>query len=462
MSTRIRRREREAVIRALKAGVVPRMGIQHIQVGRHDEIRALLSDFDHIADGASTVRFVLGPFGSGKTFFLHLASSIALERNFVVTNADFSMTRRLFSTSGDARALYSEWMGNLSIKSKPNGGALPDIIERWISDIHYAVTKNNGSDEEVTREIMTQLESLRDLVGGYDFATVLTRYYEGYQQDNSQLQQDAIRWLRGEFSTKTEAQKALGVRTIVDDSTIYTHIKLLAAFIRHAGYKGLLLSLDEMGVMTQRINHSGSRAKNFEVILEIVNDCLQGNVFGLGFIFGGTPEFVEDQRRGLYSYGALKTRLAENSFATDGVRDLTGPIIRLENLSQEDLFILFENIRDVFSNNNALNNRVSQDEIILFMRYCAQKIGASYFQTPRDSIKSFVNLMSVLEQNPGHTIHDLIGSDLDEPAFPAHRLEKVKERQAESPLEPFAHTSSDDEHANATGSNDDELIHFEL
>jgi hypothetical protein len=400
MSPRIRDREREAIPRALQAGVVPRIGLQHLQVGRKGEIGAVINDLDHIADGGASVRFVIGPYGSGKTFFINLARTVAHNQNFVVTDADFAMNRRLYSTSGDARAMYAEMMNNISTKSKPTGGALKSIVERWISDIHYEVTSDGGEEDDVKKHIMESLESLRNFVGGYDFATVLAEYFEGFQSGQVQLQQDAIRWLRGEFSTKTEARKALGVRTIVDDSTIYSHMKLFAAFVREAGYAGLLVGLDEMGVMTHRIGHPRSREGNFEVILEIVNDCLQGNVSGLGVLFGGVPEFVEDSRRGLHSYGALKTRLAENSFAIEGIDDFSGPVIRLENLAPEDMYVLLQNIRDVFAQRDPGAHLITDDGIEAFMAYCSNKLGASYFQTPRDSVKEFVGLLSVLEQNP--------------------------------------------------------------
>lgn len=439
MSPRIRDREREAIIRALQAGVVPRIGLQHLQVGRKGEIGAVIDDLNHIADGGAAVRFVVGPYGSGKTFFINLARAVAHKKNFVVSDADFAMNRRLYSTSGDARAMYAEMMNNLSTKSKPTGGALESIVERWISDIHFEVTSDGGDEDDVKRHIMESLASLRDFVGGYDFATVLAKYFEGFQTGEVQLQQDAIRWLRGEFSTKTEARKALGVRTIVDDSTVYNHLKLFAAFARQAGYAGLLFGLDEMGVMTHRIGHPRSREGNFEVILEIVNDCLQGNVSGLGVIFGGVPEFVHDTRRGLHSYGALKTRLAGNSFAVEGVDDFSSPVISLENLAPEDMYVLLQNIRDVFAKRDPDAYLVPDEGIEAFMQHCAQKLGADYFQTPRNSVKEFVGLLSVLEQNPSKSWE----------AF----LSKRSTSTTTSPTSDAADSADDP---------DDELVSFEL
>lgn len=440
MSPPVKQRERKAIIKALQAGVVPRIGLQHLQVGRKDEIEAVLSDLKHVADGGSAIRFIIGPYGSGKTFFLNLMRTLAHENDFVVADCDITMRRRLYSSQGDARGLYAELMNNVSTSSKPKGGALESIVERWIGDIHHEVTKAGGDKEAVKNEIIESLEPLRDYVGGYDFASVLAKYFEGFHEADPELQQNAIRWLRGEFSTKTEARKALGVRTIVDDDNIYDHLKLFAAFVRLAGYSGLLVGLDEMKVLSHNISHPRSREGNFEVILQIVNECLQGDAHGMQFLMAGIPGFLEDPKRGLHSYGALKTRLAENKFAVDGVKDFSGPVIRLENLSQEDMYVLLENIRDVFARRDPDKYLISDEGIRGFMRYCADQIGSDYFRTPRDSVKEFVGLLSVLEQNPSKSWKDL--------------LPTAEESENSGEL----HVGNQNE----TDSSDDELSNFEL
>ncbi len=439
MSPDIKEREREAIIKALQAGVVPRLGLQHLQVGRKKEIEAVLSDLEHVADGGAAVRFIVGEYGSGKTFFLNLMRTLAHEKGFVVADGDMAMRRRLYSSRGDARALYAELMNNVSTCAKPSGGALESIVERWIGDIHHDVTSNGGNGEVVEEAIMESLAPLRDCVGGYDFATVLTKYYRGFREADGELRKSAIRWLRGEYSTKTEAREALGVRTIVDDENIYEHLKLFARFVDLAGYAGLMVALDELKVLTHNISHPRSREGNFEVILQIVNEALQGDAPGMQFLMAGILEFLEHPQRGLYSYGALETRLSENKFAVDGVEDVSGPVIRLENLSREDLFVLLENIRDVFARRNPEAYLISDDGIREFMGYCADQIGSEYFRTPRDSVKEFVGLLAVLEQNPETTWEELL------------------ETGAEDGPEDGLSTSRDDQ----TGGRD-ELTSFEL
>jgi hypothetical protein len=300
-------------------------------------VAAILSDLDRIAQDGATVRFIIGRYGSGKSFFLNLARMVALEKKFVVVQADISPDRRLHASSGQARSLYSELMHNMSAGAKRDGGALPGLVERWVSEVEFEA-KETGGDPQ--KEIYRRLKPLQENVSGYDFATVVNKYVEGSQQGNDAMTNASLRWLRAEYATKTEARQDLGVRSIIGDQDVYDHLKLMGAFVRLAGYSGLLVNLDEMGVLAQRLNSKSARDANYEMILRIFNDCLQGSVNGLGVVFAGTDTFMDDRRRGLASYEALATRLANNTFAIDGLRDYSGPVIRLPNLTVEDLYVL--------------------------------------------------------------------------------------------------------------------------
>jgi hypothetical protein len=313
--SRIREKERRAILDSLRTGVVPRIGQQHIQVGRAHEVQALLKDILAIADGGSSIRFVIGEYGSGKTFFLNLIHSIALENKLVSTRADLTPDRRLHATGGQARALHAELMRNISTRTKPDGGAMASIAERFIAESLKQARESGDSPASV---IHVRLGHLTEMTGGYDFALVLEAYWRGHDSGNEQLKADAIRWLRGEFTTKTDARKALGVRTYIDDANSYDHLKLMARFVRLAGYQGLIVALDEL-VNLFKLSSTQARKSNYEQILHILNDTLQGHAEGLGFLMSGTPEFLMDPRRGLYSYEALQTRLAENRFARDGL-----------------------------------------------------------------------------------------------------------------------------------------------
>mgnify|MGYP005855591551 CR=1 FL=1 len=402
---RIREKERRAILDSLRAGVVPRIGQQHIQVGRANEVHALLKDIHAIADGGSSIRFVIGEYGSGKTFFLNLIQSIALEHKLVSTRADLTPDRRLHATGGQARSLYAELMRNVSTRTKPDGGAMPSIAERFISESLKHARERGEPPVSVIHE---RLGYLTEMTGGYDFALVLEAYWRAHDSGNEQLKADAIRWLRGEFTTKTDARKALGVRSFIDDANSYDHLKLMGRFVRLAGYQGLMVALDEL-VNLFKLSSTQARKSNYEQILRILNDTLQGHSEGLGFLMGGTPEFLMDPRRGLYSYEALQTRLAENRFARDGLVDYSGPVIRLANLSQEDLYILLTKIRHVMAGGDESLYLVPDEALHAFMDHCHDRIGAAYFKTPRNSIKEFVSLLSVLEQNPEQNWSKLIG-----------------------------------------------------
>lgn len=404
MST-IRLKDRDAVIQSLRAGVVPRTGQHLIQVGRASEIETLLRDIERISDGGSGFRLVIGEYGAGKSFFLNMVRAVAMEKKLVVANADLNPDRRLHASGGQARSLYAELMRSIATRTKPEGGALAGIVEKFIS-----TAKMEGKAAGVSTEVAIhqKLEQLTELVNGYDFAEVIAAYCRGAEEGREQLKSDAIRWLRGEFSTKTDARQALGVRSIVDDAAFYDQLKLMARFICLAGYSGLVICLDEL-VNLYKLANTQARNANYEQILRILNDSLQGNSVGLGFVLGGTPEFLLDTRRGLYSYPALQSRLAQNTFATDGLVDFSGPVVRLSSLTPEDFYVLLQKIRHVYAGGDSAKYLVPDQGIFSFMEHCSKRIGDTYFRTPRTTITAFINLLAILEQNPEATWQERLG-----------------------------------------------------
>ncbi len=415
-------RERAAILSSLSSGVVPAIGLAHIQVGRKPEVNALIEDLKRIEDGGAAVRVVVGKYGAGKTFFLNIIRAVALERRLVVAQADITTERRLQGTTGYARAMFSELTKNLATRSKPDGGGLSNLVERWIGDLAFEITSAGGTAQDVTKEVHRRLQPLQDLIAGYDFAHVLAQYYKGHESQDSALCESAIRWLRGEYTTRTEARDDLGVRTIIDDATMYDYLKLLAAFSRIAGYKGLLVLIDELAVLSHRLNNKIARDRNYEAILRIVNDCLQGSVQGLGFIFAATDDCLTDPRRGLYSYPALAQRLQRNRFAKDNVVDLSGPVITLQSLTAGECVVMLHNIRRVhaaYATPERPESAFLPDEgIEAYLNDCNRRMGAASFQTPRETVRDFVGLLSVLEQNPGSDWRKMLGAITTTTALP--------------------------------------------
>ncbi|WP_211268641.1 ATP-binding protein [Actinoplanes subtropicus] len=393
---RIRPRERDAIVTSLRAGMVPRLGQQHIQVGRAAELRAAIHDIDRIADGGAGCRFVIGEYGSGKTFFLHLVRSIALEKRLVTVHADLSPDRRLHAASGQARSLYAELMRNLATRARPDGGALASVVERFVTK---ALDEANASGDDPAETIRARLATVAELTGGYDFASVVGAYWRGYDSGDEQLRGNAVRWLRGEFTSRVDARAALGVRTIVDDASVYDHLKLLARFVRLAGFGGLLVCLDEM-VNLYKITGSAVRNANYEQILRIVNDTAQGGAEHLGVLFGGTPEFLMDPRRGLFSYPALASRLAPNQFASVDRVDHSGPVTSLGSLTPEDVFVLLTKLRHVYAGGDPQRYLVPDEALTAYMAHCATRLGDAYFRTPRETIRGFLDLLALLDQHP--------------------------------------------------------------
>lgn len=395
-ATRIKDRDRQAIIKALRAGVVPRVGLQHIQVGRKAEVAAIVDDLKHAEEGGAGVRFVIGRFGAGKSFFLNLATSVALEKGFLVARADITTDRRLHGTGGQARALFAELMRNLATKARPEGGALGAVLEKWISD----VMQQSGDEAAAVEEaITTKLHPLKELVSGFELNQLLTKYYRAHLVGDDGVQQAVVRWLRAEYDTRTEAKNELGVRAIIEDRDFYDYLKLFAAFARIAGYKGLVVCIDEMVVLSHRLTSRQARQANYEAILRMLNDCLQGNVEGLEILFGGTDEFLTDRRRGLYSYEALATRLAQNELDVKGI-DLSGPVIPLKTLTAEDLYVLLMRIREVFARGDATKYLLPNEGLAAFLEYSRKRLGDEFFASPRDAVTRFVGFMQLLEADP--------------------------------------------------------------
>jgi hypothetical protein len=410
----IMKREAKTILNSLSAGVVPRTGLRHISVGRLPEVAALKSDLDHNREGGATVRFVIGRYGSGKSFLLQLMRTYALESKFVVADADFSPERRLFGSGDEAIATYRELMKNLSTQTRPDGNALPTIIEKWISGIQTSVTADgnleHGSSQfvsQVKNRIISTLNEMQELVHGFDFGSVLAAYYQGYSDNNDEMKANAIRWLRGEFSTKTEAFAALKVRSIIDSDNFYDYLKVLAVFFQKIGYAGLVVCLDEAAYL-YKITNSISRNNNYEAILSIVNDCLQGKAAYINFLIGGTPEFLEDQRRGLFSYEALRSRLAANRFLGEGLQDFTGPVLKLSSLTAEEIFVLLQKIRDIHRDQAASAIKMTDQDIHAYMEETLRRMGAREFTTPRELVREFVNLLNLLVQYPDKTWQEIV------------------------------------------------------
>ena len=398
-------KEKDIIIQSLRGGVVPRLGLQHIQVGRNEELKSFVKNIETMVDGGTAFRLVVGEYGSGKTFFLSLVRSIALEKGLVVMNADLSPTKRLYSSSGQAKLLFSELTQSLSTRTKQDGGALSNILEKFIS-IARQEAQEKGRD--VSAIIFEKLKDLNDYTDGYNFATAVSKYWEGYDTGNDVLKENALKWLRGEYSSKVETLRDLGIREYINDATFYNSLKLYSILVRKAGYKGLLINLDEM-VNLYKIPTSVSRKSNYEVILNMLNDTLQGNLSGIGFVMGGTPDFLTDSYRGLYSYEALRSRLSENGFSNAlGLIDYNSTVLRLSNLTQEEFLVLLQNLRHVFACGKCEDYLLPDNALIAFMNHCANRIGESYFRTPRTTIKAFLDLLSILEQYPSVKWTDVI------------------------------------------------------
>ncbi len=413
---KIPKRIASAVINSLKGGVVPRTGLPYITVGREKEIEALLRDVDIIADGGASFRFIVGKYGSGKSFMLQTIRSHVMDRNFVVVDADLSPERRLQGSKGQGLATYKELIRNMSTKTRPDGGALTLILDRWISNIQTETAAETGLTDNsadfrkaVEKHIFAVVNELSEMVHGFDFAKLLTMYYRAAVDGDDESKNKVVKWFRGEYATKTEAKSELGVNIIITDDDWYEYIKLFAAFLKRAGYNGMLVLIDEL-VNIYKIPNSITRQYNYEKILTMYNDTLQGKASHLGIIMGGTPQCIEDTRRGVYSYEALRSRLADSRFSSGELTDMMAPVIKLVPLTYEEMLVLTEKLADIHAQLFDYTQKITQEEMIVFLQAEFGRIGADTHITPREVIRDFISVLDISLQNPSRSIADIIGT----------------------------------------------------
>ena len=414
---KIPRRISQTVLNSLKGGVVPRIGLPYITVGRKSEIEALLRDVEIIAEGGASFRFIVGRYGSGKSFLLQTIRNYVMDRGFIVADADLSPERRLQGTRGQGLATYRELIGNLSTKTRPEGGALTLVLDRWISRVQSEAALETGhlpGDPALAaateRKIYAVTSAISELVHGFEFARLLTAYYQAYVNGDDGMKGKVVRWFRAEYSTKTEAREALGVGIVITDDDWYDYLKLFAVFFRLAGYTGMMLMIDEL-VNLYKIPNAVTRQYNYEKLLTMYNDTLQGKARYLGILMGATPQALEDKRRGVYSYEALRSRLAEGRFSKPGARDLLAPVIRLDPLTAEEMLVLCEKLAHMHGSLYGWQPRVTTDDLVLFIKIEYGRIGADQNITPREVIRDFIELLDLLHQNPDMTAAGLLDSE---------------------------------------------------
>ena len=413
---KIPRRIAQTLINSLKGGVVPRVGLQYVTVGRTQEIDALLRDVEIISDGGAAFRFIVGKYGSGKSFLLQTIRNYVMAKNFVVLDADLSPERRLQGTRGQGLATYKELVRNMSTKTKPEGGALSLILDRWISNVQQEVMAESQlgmTDPSLTKlvekKISSVIYSLNEMVHGFDFARLLTLYYQAHVSGDDETKAKVLKWFRGEYNTKTEARQELGVNIVITDDDWYEYLKIFAAFLKQAGYSGMLVLIDEL-VNIYKIPNAITRQYNYEKILTMYNDAMQGKAQHIGFILCGTPQCMEDPRRGVYSYEALRSRLAEGHFSGEH-KDLLSPVIKLLPLTNEEMLILIEKLADIHAGLYEYKQIVSQQDMVDFIEIEFSRIGADTHITPREVIRDFIEVLDIIYQNPGMKVRTLLGSD---------------------------------------------------
>ncbi|WP_300899589.1 ATP-binding protein [Faecalibaculum rodentium] len=414
---KVPKRIARTVLNSLKGGVVPRIGLPYVTVGRKSEIEALLHDVDIISEGGASFRFIVGRYGSGKSFLIQTIRNYVMDKGFIVADADLSPERRLQGTRGQGLATYRELIGNLATKTRPEGGALTLILDRWISSVQAQAAQETGLQPgdpalsaAVDRKIVALTSQISELVHGFEFATLLSKYYHAYIEQDDETRMKVIRWFRGEYALKREAKEALGVNIIITDDDWYDYLKLFAVFFRLAGYAGMMIMIDEL-VNIYKIPNSITRQYNYEKMLTMYNDTLQGKAKYLGIIMGATPQAVEDRRRGVYGYEALRSRLAEGKFSRPGARDMLAPVIRLEPLTAAEMLVLCDKLAAMHAGLYGYSQSVTDEDLAEFIKIEFSRVGADSNITPREVIRDFIEVLDLMYQHPEMKLADLLASE---------------------------------------------------
>lgn len=402
------------LLNSVSAGVVPRVGLEYIAIGRNDELSAILRDLEGISTGMCAFRFIIGRYGSGKSFLIQLTRNYAADRGFITCDADLSPERRLSGTKGQGLATYRELIKSMASKACPDGGALPMILSKWFTELGAKAIEAGCSPESeefsayVKSGIFSVVSGLESMVNGFDFAKVLCTCYDGQASGDDSKVSAALKWLRGEYTTKLEARAALSVASVINDENWYDYIKLFAVFVRKIGYKGMVVFVDEC-VNLYKIPNRVSRENNYEKILSIFNDTMQGKAEGLGFFFGGTPEFLEDRSRGLFSYEALRSRLADSRFIPDGeFKNFLSPVIRLSRLTDDELFALISKLYGIHSLYHKHSLAVTDEDKLTFLKLYGERMGADSLLTPREVIRDFLTILNIMMQNTELSFGDIV------------------------------------------------------
>ena len=339
-----------------------------------------------------------------------------MAKGMIVADADLSPNRSLIGSSNRKKGLatYRELMCNLSIKTSPTGSALGKILDLWLNMIWIDVAKNigqggiqgNALEEMVTNKIYETILDMQEMVHGYDFANILVMYWKASRVNDAEIKAKTLRWLRGEYNTKTEAKQDLGVSNIINDDDWYEYIKLFSNFFVKIGYKGFIVIIDEL-INIYKCKSPVARNNNYEKILAMYNDTMQGKARYLGIIMGGTPQSIEDVNRGVFSYEALKSRLESGKYGTNKMINLMTPIIRIMPLTKEEIIVLLEKLAEIHADLYDYELKITIEDIIDFIE---EAIQGEKNVTPRSIIRDFIEVLNLFYQNYNLSIKDIMNA----------------------------------------------------
>ena len=408
MTDKVPRRTLVTMMNALSSGVVPRRGLEYIAVGRKRETETFVNDLEDTAEGGGAFRFISGRFGNGKSFMTQMVRNYAMDRGFVVMDADLAVNRRLTGSKREGLNTYRELVKNMATRARPDGGAMEPLLQTWAADIAASLAGDGDPSEIRTEDILRAVRSassdMSNMQHHQDFIGAVTAYIRDQREGVDDIY--ALRWLKGESEHKLDARRNLGSGTLIDDSNWYDFIKLWAELSVRMGYRGLVVFMDE-GVVLYKLQSKASRNNNYERLLTMFNDIMQGKASHLSMYVCGTPEFIEDHNRGLHSYEALRSRLVTGRYE-NGYDNYLGPVINLRPLNDEEVFVLLRTIRDIHEQRYGYESGIDDAMLETYLRTVMEGSISSAMITPREITRDLISLLDTLHQNPDAGFSDMV------------------------------------------------------
>jgi adenosylhomocysteinase len=371
----------------------------------------LISELDFVQLGNSSIRFIQGEYGSGKTFLSLKLSEIAKRKGFAVSTVIISPSNLLCNLSD----IYETIIENLAVKDKIEVSGFIDILDAW-SYNHFSKVKkiephNNNSEnsDSIVASLYKNIEY--ELVSAQNIHPLFAKCVLAYAKSKINRDYDkarmAISWFKGiDKISNFEYRKELGIKGKLENKDVLSFLKGLVYLIKDTGYNGLLLIFDEIETI-QRLQIKKQRQESYETIRVILDEVGLNNFKNVFFIMTGTPQFFQDRKFGIPSYSALYERISEPSKVYgDSIKQ---PILKLKKLNEDFLIEISKKVIKLYGEAYSWDpqNKISDSIIKDLIKVFAENFGEINTK-PRDYLRRLIKLLDLTFENQEESVYNFI------------------------------------------------------